>query len=719
MTIDKLIKLLLFKKIKSEMIAVLKSVELPSPDEGTKREIERRRKSRVQTLGKHLTMGRRREALAIILVLMIADAEFTISEIRRTGLLRISRYDYHAPLITDIVATILQNRMLLNVKNNHVIYLESVLAITRLAPNVRKIHDDIKQFLRSRKNEVIKTLLVMVNQSFYLEYTADVEINSSGEMHTSPEDVSEAVSFLLSTYRKIFKLTDESCNKVDENAIKSNNPIYNIMLYNAMLVCKYRDVECLIDGLPYQACVEGRIVRVSSIDAEIEKSVRLGYIQSQKQLLIRAMRLSRSDAPPSIKDLVESGFGKGIENSIEIVDFPVRRLTFKTLATPETFGLFSRNHLLKEEVESLLALDIENYEDVEKTEYKITENISSMDIFKLQRYFRFLSCLYQRKLKEFSNKEERTLLTFRSNVFIVPKHSLLNQINLIFSDQKKTNDLIDLLTLDENRTFVDLQYTPFIAIGSHYVIAPHIIAVSNIVRNIVCANNLHNKISSGKIDPMQKSVVNALESAGFKVHPEAKPRIDGKELEIDIVAWRDDILFLFECKNAYHPCSTHEMRNSFEHIDKARCQLDIRLETFKKQNNQLSLFKKLNWDLPTTNNIYTGIIIANRVFHGSQLSGHPIRQAHELINVILRGEIKGYEEKMSFWKGPDFQIGDLVSYLKGETIIADQMSALESYQQKFRFGPRSLELLTYRMDDDVLAEKTRARCRIASGDLSS
>jgi hypothetical protein len=267
--------------------------------------------------------------------------------------------------------------------------------------------------------------------------------------------------------------------------------------------------------------------------------------------------------------------------------------------------------------------------------------------------------------------------------------------------------------LDENRTFVDLQYTPFIVIGDHYVVAPHVVAASNLVRNIICANNRRPDLVAGVIDPMQQAVVDALESAGFKVCAEAKPKIGGKELETDIVAWRDDILFLFECKNAYHPCSAHEMRNSFEHIDKARGQLDIRSDAFRQPDNQKILFKKLGWNLVPTSKVYTGIITANRVFHGAQLNGHPVRQAHEFINVVLRGEIGGWEEELSFWKGPEFQTADLVSYLKGETVIADQMSALKPYNHHFEFGPRALNFLTYQMDLAVLADKIRSSCHVS------
>jgi hypothetical protein len=645
---------------------------------------------------------------------------FTLAEIRRTGLLRASRYGYQASLIAEIAKAILRNRHLLNAGPDRFTYLESVLALAQLAPNVRALHGDITKFLMSRKDEVVKTLLVIVNQCFYSGWMGNPELSPLDLRHYTAEELSEAASLLLSMYRELFKLTDESCNRVDEKALKAKVSIYDKWLVAAALTNKFREAESLIDGLPYQACLRGRAVTVSSIDPEIEKSVRLGYIQSELQLLIRTRRLSQVNAPPPIKELVEGGFGKGIEKTIEIVEHPVRRLRFRIPNAPEIFSLFSSDEPFRDEIENLLVLDVDDFENTERPFYKVTERISSQDIFKLQRYFRFLSCVYQKKLEEFTDDEERKLLTYRSTVFIVPRDHLISQVSLIFSDDEKAKEAIDLLTLDENRTFVDLQYTPFIVIGDHYVVAPHVVAASNLVRNTICANNRRPDLVVGVIDPMQQAVVEALESTGFKVCAEAKPKIGGKELETDIVAWRDDVLFLFECKNAYHPCSAHEMRNSFEHIDKARRQLDIRSDAFRQPANQKILFKKLGWELVPISEVYTGIITANRVFHGAQLNGHPVRQAHEFINVVLSGEIGGGEEKLRFWKGQEFQTADLVSYLKGETVIAEQMSALVPYSHRFEFGPRALDFLTYRMDPIVLAEKMTSSYRVSEAvDASS
>lgn len=719
MTIEKLIARLLARKTKAAMVAFAQALaadKRPVRPQGSQKEFDRELKRYLKDVDKYLSGNRRSEAMATTLALVIADAEFTIEEIRRVGLFRASRYAYQGSLVADIVTAILQIRPLLSLHPDRFVYLESVQALTRLAPNVRKLHDDLADFLRSRKDEVIKTILVLVNNLFYFGWVHHPAVDPEEPQHYSTEDFSEAASLVLSMYREMFELTPETCNLVDEKLIKSTDLPYYRLLVVAAKLNKFREAEATVDSLPYQAVLSGTSVTVSSIDPDIEKSVRLGYIQSELQLIKRLQKLETMDLPASLKDLVSRGARTGaLEQIVTIVDKPIKRLTLRLPTAPQIFALFSTSKCFRDEIESLLSLDIESFDDAEVVPvYKVSDRISSEDIFKMQRYFRFLSCNYQKRLEDFADPE-RLLLTYRSTVFIMPRDELVTQLNLIFHDYEKTKELIDYLTLDEKRTFVDLQYTPFIVIGDHVVIAPHIVAASNLVRNIITANKLRTELVAGVIDPMQKAVADALDEAGFKVRVEAMLRINGKEVETDIVAWRDDVLFLFECKNAYLPCNAHEMRNSFEHVEKAGHQLSLRDAAFREPANQRALFKKLDWDVQPTTAIHTGIIIANRVFHGAKMSGHPVRQAHEFINVVLRGFVGRGDEQLSFWQGSAFQTSDLVSYLEGRTLVSDQMSSLQPATRKYVFGPRSLEILTYEMMPEVLDAKFRASLKTTQG----
>ena len=155
------------------------------------------------------------------------------------------------------------------------------------------------------------------------------------------------------------------------------------------------------------------------------------------------------------------------------------------------------------------------------------------------------------------------------------------------------------------------------------------------------------------------------------------------------------------------------MRNSWGHIRSAGKQLDKRQDIFVDPANQLQLFKRLGWKADSECVVHTGIVIANRVFHGASLNGHPIRQAHELINVLTSGRIvarKGPEEEsLSFWLGSDFQTADLTDYLGSKSIASDQLAALDTRSWRYSIGSRDLIFSSYILDMFKLDKELRER----------
>lgn len=426
-------------------------------------------------------------------------------------------------------------------------------------------------------------------------------------------------------------------------------------------------------------------------------------IQSQNQGWIRARRLNGSNPPPSVREVIEKVFEEEVlETFVELVEKPVKRLRLKLPSAPELFRLFSSDDMLRDEVENLLFLDVDAFSDLDLSQ-KITDDVVAIDIFKLQRYFNFISCVYQKKLDGIADDAERYYRTFASTVLIISHAHLFEQMQLIFADERKTRAIIALLTMKPDDPHLDLQYTPLVDLGGHYVIAPHVLAASNLVRNIVVAKRLRQS-AIGPVDAMMSEVCGALTAAGFKVRRDFELKASGRKLELDIVAWRDDVLFLFECKNAYHPCSPHEMRNSYDHIKVGRDQLDVRREIFGQPDNQKLLFAKLGWDVSPTTHVHTGIIIANRVFHGATLNGHPVRQAHEFINAVGHGRLVGEDEELSFWAGPEFQTGDLTTYLTGDSIAKKQLAALDPHPIEISLGYRRLVFASYVLDPEKLAD---------------
>lgn len=696
-SLQSIVATLLAKRSPSAMTAALKQLERPHPSAALVKEV----KALVDALPSHLEADRKTEALATALAASFADGDLAIGRMRRKGMLRASKYGYRGLLIANIARAALDMRALTIARDERFDYLTSILALTKLAPSAKALHDRIVKILETRENIALKTVLAVVNSRFYNHIPADMSLSSLKLDRYSIEDLSDAASLIFMIYGRMFPIHDHCCNHVDAEGVAGAAQIYERLFVAAVRLTKFKDAEEMVDGLPFQARVDRGAVRVASIDPDIEKSIRLGYIQGQNQVAIRARYLNEANPALAVREFIEKGFERGaLDQLVELTDFPVRRFRLFLPTAPQVFQMFRTDELFRDELESLLVIDADLYGDHSPNE-QIAPHVTMMDLLKVQRYFNFISCLYQRKLQTVPDEADQAYLTFTSTIPVVPHDRFFEQMQLIFDDDAKSRAIIDMLALKWDAPHLDLQYKPLVDLGSYYVIAPHVLAASNLARNVTVSNKLRSfALASG--DPMVKAVVEAFACVGFKVRSDFKIRAGGKSMELDIVAWRDSALFLFECKNAYHPCSPHEMRNSFDAIRDGRDQLDIRGQLFRDPLHQAALFAKLGWDVPPTEQVHTGIIIANRIFHGARFNGHPVRQAHELINVLRNGTIGGDGHDLSFWANTEFTTGDLITYLGADSVAAKQLAALEPVPLEFDLGRKRLIFDSYALDPERL-----------------
>jgi hypothetical protein len=681
------------------MVSLLRKEERPPVTKALSADV----KTHVSMLAKHLAENRPSEAIATAMAMIFLDPDHAISCMRRKGVLRASRYGYRGSLIGRVAKAVLGVRDVFEISPDRIVYLESVKALSCVAGNAQTLRKQLEATVRARRSTVLKTVFVLVNNLFYSEWINDHDASSLDSRRYSSEEYADAASFILHIYASIFPVDGMSFAHVDTDATGKNALVYRRLLVAAIRLAKFSEAEQLIDGLPYRADREGREVKISSMDPDVERAVRLGFIQQRTQAVIRQVHLQEADQPISIRTLIDTGFGNGsFDNLLEIKDHPVRRLILKMPTIPAVFDAwFATDVLFLDEIQMLMELDVDHFGTFDDLVFPITDQISSLDVLKVQRYFNFISCAYQRRLEDIEDHVEREELTLSSTLLAIPHDAMVEHMRLILGTEDKAREVIELLKMVPEDGHLDVQYRPFVDIGSDYMIAPHIVAVSNLVRNTIVANGLRSAAIGSK-DLMVHSVTEALRSAGFEVESDLNAKIAGQNLELDIVARRDDALILLECKNAYHPVSVHEIRNSWEHIRSAAKQLDKRQDILVDSANQSQLFKRLDWKVSSKCAVHTGIVIANRVFHGASLNGHPIRQAHELINVLKSGRITARngpkEESLSFWLEPDFQTADLTTYLGPKSIASDQLSVLDVRSWHYSIGSRELVFSSYVLD---------------------
>ncbi|MBW8185508.1 hypothetical protein [Shewanella nanhaiensis] len=684
-----------FKKI-SVIISEAKGMQ---EVKASKSEVE----TSIKALGSNLERNRYSEAVAITLSLLLWDADAAIARLRRSGLLRASRYKFRSKGLEMVLDSALELLKQIQCRPDRLKYLVSLRVLLKAAPHAYKLHQGLLTRLKTRKTIVLKTLLVLVNELFVNYKPVTPNLDSDQFESLGAEDAAQAFSYILNLMREEIGVTPNCWIHVDDHLCGRFDNIYTNLLIDAAKLNEFIEVETLIEGMPYEISENGQNLMVFSTDKSFEMSIRLGYIQAEIQGAIRVQGVVKHLYKPdsgcqTMNEFMASAFQAGMDELVINILHPKERLVF---AMPMSKGFFSpimSDSFFLEEIPDVMGTGIDNFlnEDEDPCKIRISENLNIVDMTKVKRLFSFVSTAFEEKLKGIEDEENCRILKVRSVIPVIRHDALLQKLMMIFP-QNKAEEMIKILTLEENEGFIDIQYKPFIKSGEYYIVSPALVARSNLSRNTIIANRMRSKLLK-KPDPMQNAVAIALRETGFRVKEEFDFNINGMR-ETDIFCWLDGHLFVFECKNSYHPCSAHELKTSYEHIKKAEEQLDIRLNWLKTPENQAKLFMALGWDIPITKYIHTGVVTANRLFTGYTKGDHPVRQAHELINVILRGQIgRDPLPAINFWKGLKFSVTDLVDYLDGGSIVHMQMSQLQPFEKNIQLGDVSLKLCSYIMN---------------------
>jgi hypothetical protein len=240
-----------------------------------------------------------------------------------------------------------------------------------------------------------------------------------------------------------------------------------------------------------------------------------------------------------------------------------------------------------------------------------------------------------------------------------------------------------------------------------------VFASSNLVRNLLVHYKKRLTLQDpAETDPMQQSLMDALQDAKFLVKEEFDPGTEADPREIDLIAYKDGHLFIIECKNSFHPCNVYERRTTYDYLKYASHQLNLRKSWLSDLEKQSLAFQQLGWEVPVTTNIHTCIALGNRVFNGLVQDGHPVRSVHELLNVLLRGIVSLKSEKFRLWKDEQFEVSDFIKQLGPNSTVADFSDAMDSAHRKIWVGKSSLNYNTLALDLHRLDKNVRARYQL-------
>lgn len=668
-------------------------------------------KAEYQRLSEYMSAKDHRNAVASTLALLRLDGSKWLARMRRDGLFRASNYGYDGGCSKKVVGAALTLSTASSMSPKQIQYLESVQALLTLASPARQIHRGIVDRLKARKGPALKTLLAFVNSAFSTNWMGSEEADESAPLRWGATDLASAYSRIYMVFRDDLGIGARTWIWTDDSASSMHEGVYSTLLVDALRLNEFIDAEVMLDGLPYKAETTPNGVLISAVDPAFERSVRLGYIQADQQLLLRAssplQHLGGAQVKlPSFQDAASAFFDAGLLDC-ELRSKPVERYVLSLPDFAPLKAMLDLDGVFLEEAGILMGALIDSFQEPKNTALQVSEHLWAMDVIKAQRLFNLIDMAFRRKLDTVEDSVRRRVLALRSTVMVVARPNLLKMLEVVMS-QEKAQELISLLSLSTTSSttgadvYIDLQYRPFVqspnSKGDFITIAPAVVAKSNLLRSIMHASGVK-KATVAANDPMQVAVAKALQAAGFLVRESFNFNIDGKR-ETDIFCYRDGVLFVLECKNAYHPCSPHELRNSYDLVTKAEDQLDIRAKWLANADNQKRLFKALGWEFELPARVSTCVVMANRVFSGYRLGDHPVRQAHELINVLSRGYVgRGPNvPPRRFWRADTFEVADLLDYLDGKSVIHAQHAAMVPATRGISLKDRRLEFAHFVMD---------------------
>jgi hypothetical protein len=343
--------------------------------------------------------------------------------------------------------------------------------------------------------------------------------------------------------------------------------------------------------------------------------------------------------PESIESLsdVAVKFGKFMDEQKLI-----RRLTgpdrwvFLIPVLPILNEYFSKDAFFREELAGLSLLSKDLLSSLQEVTSFEVDGVRIFDLIKAQRLMYVIHRVRVEKLKQVWKTDLGAAI--QSVAAVYEDDTLINFLGYSLPADCAKKILSLLEWNPEVQPYMDVMYQPIIrAAGGKILIAPNVFSVSNLPRNVL---QLTQKRIGEKGDGLlAQKLRQELEEKGFRAWEDVAYHYGGKEGDCDVVALKGDHLFVFECKNSLHPCSSAELRTSFDYLLKAKSQLEKFISLWRDPNFRTYLAKRLDVNLELVQTTSTTIVTGNRMFGGLKLGESSVLGFHELANFIRDSRI--------------------------------------------------------------------------------
>ena len=466
-----------------------------------------------------------------------------LDEIRRSGLFRSSKYKFRANCLRRVANKIITQNTALNLSHEFVDYCNSVLRLTETAKYIYADNTAIRRFIKNRQNVFLKTIMAMIDLLFMTDHRANISLSTDKWQHYSKEELAEATSYLIHCFHSQVGVQDHHFTLMDEDALLHGK--YNAILVKACKIRSFLEAEILVDAFDYSCRRGKRSIVVQPPYPKFEKSVRLGYIQ-QEQSEVRA-NAKRAEAirsgEVSIFQMADSIYERAHDRIVQLLEEPVRRYAFFLPDRPEFTSLFSHDSFFVEErlcIEDILQSELSTWKELQL--FEIRDGISVLDVLKVNRLFSFVRHIAKRHFEPLISTDPK--LVYRSLVPVFREEDFRRILGWCLSADK-VDTMVNLLTWTPGDSgLFDLQYKPIIR-GSEYFLLPmNVAGTTNWYRNLAYTEK-RRVLETVEEEAASRALAEAIGPVCKYVRKTFSTKLDGKQIEVDVVVRFGGILFVF------------------------------------------------------------------------------------------------------------------------------------------------------------------------------
>lgn len=674
-----------------------------------------------------IRIGNTQDATNWLAIAFYCDPERTRRQAGRNGVLRCSKFGFNASCLADVITNLLKYSAALLLPPPAVQYLQSVSHLLQLANSVRRADKFLRDFLVRNEDNALKSTIARTEFLFMKGHEANLGESSDSLAFYTKEDLAEGASYIIHCFdsevgiqrRHFYGLADGSLAR----------GLFDKLLIKACKIRRYCDAEILIDTFDYHCTLRRRSVHIEPAFPNIEKSIRLGFIQVEQIQLrntIDRIRASKTGQFTSILQAADTFYDRFRDHIVRLVEHPLRRYVFRFPNVPEFRLSFSDEGLAVEEhiyLREILTSELVTWEELER--FEVRPGISAMHLIKVRRLFMFLSRLVARHLITVSEQDPR--LAYRSLVAVF-EFTQLNELLEWSLPKELINSVVEMISWTTGATgLMDIQYRPIISDGNFYLVPLYIAGTINWYRNLAYTQK-QRAIETAEEEVASRALAATLGRVSPMVRKGFETSLRGKKIEIDVTCRFGEYLFLFECKHALLPCNLHELRTSYDHVRKAAKQLETIAELLSHRETEAEYYKRLKWNTEPAKEIITCIVSCNGMFPGLSILGHPVRRWAELKNMIEDGTVRigsaqmeeddsGTDIKLdnviehNLWGTTDVTPEFLREYIAGEWLQKTFFDTMVAWERSYSFDEWKLTFSTFVLDFNAVKGSIEASGR--------